>query len=73
MEAATLYLMYIAASGGPEKRVIQHYETGEECVEVMTRWKNQARVTRAWCLTPDEYNARIGVFSTDALDPKYRP
>lgn len=73
MEAATLWLMYIASTGGREKRVIQHYKTEKECVEVMARWKNQARVTKAWCMTPYEYNARIGFFSTDMLDPKYRP
>lgn len=72
MEALTLYLFYIVAGGGPEKRVIQHYNSEKECIEVMQRWKNQSRVTRAWCLTPEEYNAKIGVITTDKISDDRR-
>jgi len=73
MEALTLYLFYIAAAGGPERRVIRHYDSERECVEIMQRWKSQSRVTRAKCLTANEYNAIVGIFTTDLLDPKLRP
>lgn len=79
MDAATLYLMYIAATGGPEKRAITHFESTTECTDAMARWQHEARktgrykVTKATCLTPAEYNAMTGVFTSDTLDQKHRP
>lgn len=79
MEPATLYLIYIAATGGPEKRVVTHFDSTIECEDAMARWRSEAakskryNVVRASCLTTTEYNAMTGVFTTDALDSQYRP
>jgi hypothetical protein len=45
MEALTLYLFYVAVTGGPERRVIQHLNDEKECREVLARWKDDPRYT----------------------------
>lgn len=78
MDSATLYLIFAAVSGGPERKVVEHFDTGTECEEKIARWENDARkygkyrVVSSTCLTPKEYNTMVGVFTTDMLDPKYR-
>lgn len=79
MEPATLYLIYAAVAGGPERKVVEHFATRSECEEKIEGWKDSSRkygkyrVVSSKCLTPKEYNIMVGVFSTDALDPKFRP
>lgn len=79
MDPATLYLIYVAAAGGIEKKVVEHFDNRVECEEKIARWQHDAQksgrytVSHATCLTPAEYNAKIGVFTTDVLDKKHRP
>jgi hypothetical protein len=79
MDPATLYLIYVAATGGPERKVVEHFDSRIECEAKIVRWQDGSqngrryKVSHAACLTPKEYNTMVGVFSADTLDPKYRP
>lgn len=76
MEALTLYVIYVAIAGGPEKRIIRHLYDEKECREVLTRWKAESlgkyTIKESSCLTADEYNAKVGVITTDRLSDDRR-
>lgn len=76
MDAATLYLIYVAAAGGPERRVVKHYHDEKECREVLARWERGApgryTIKQGGCLTAAEYNAKVGIFTTDKLSEDRR-
>ena len=79
MDPATLYLIYVAATGGPERKVFEHFDNRTECEDKIARWREHAlkygryKVAQATCLTPKEYNTMVGVFTADTLDQKFRP
>lgn len=82
MDPATLYLVYAAATGGPEKRVVEHFDSKAACEKTLSRWHADARkskrhkVIRAICLRPtdDAPDWRSShVIIDDSLAPKHRP
>jgi hypothetical protein len=82
MEPATLYLIYVATMGGPEKKHFEHFDSRAECEAKIARWHDDARkstrfkVVRAACLKPTDYAPdwrSTCVIIDDSLDPKYRP
>lgn len=80
MDPATLYIAFVAATGGPERLFVGHFGSKTECEvareDQLSRKSPRYTITKSYCWSrgddvPDWL--AVGEINGVPLDPKYRP